>query len=220
MEFDNDPKYRQLNKRRIGKDLRRVKYPSRTKDHPTWHAEEKPWADEPIYPYKGLHTSIELHYLYRTVRDLGHGNYANLGVFRGASTHVMAHGAAHHDSMVYAVDLFDPKYYSAASIEDMNETFEERGQGHLVTFCKGWTKDWAETLKDTKFKFIFVDADHSYASCLEDFTLWSPLLEEGGQIAFHDVDMDTVNQVIEEDMDDWEMVEHAFRTKSFKRKGE
>jgi len=214
-----EDKYPQLNKHRIRKDPRLIKHPSRVKDHPIWHAEKKPWAF-PLYPHKGLHVSIEIHYLYRTVLRLGEGNYANLGVFVGASTHSMVHGAVPNNGHVYAVDIFDTDYFRTSSVEEITKTFNDRNIGDYVTFCKGLTKDWAKKLNHLKFKFIFIDADHKYESCLEDFKLWSPLIEEGGEIAFHDVDMEPVNRVITEELDDWELVDHVYRIKGFKRKGE
>ena len=36
--------------------------------------------------------------------------------------------------------------------------------------------------------FVFVDADHDYLPCLQDFLTWSALLAPGGIIALHDAD--------------------------------
>lgn len=35
--------------------------------------------------------------------------------------------------------------------------------------------------------FLFIDGDHSYEGVREDFLMYSPLVREGGLIAFHDV---------------------------------
>lgn len=34
--------------------------------------------------------------------------------------------------------------------------------------------------------FVFIDADHDYLPCLQDFMTWSGLLLDGGLIALHD----------------------------------
>ena len=46
------------------------------------------------------------------------------------------------------------------------------------------------------------------------------MLAPGGEIAFHDVDINTVDRVINEELDDWELVDHVFKIKSFRRKHE
>ena len=63
-------------------------------------------------------------------------------------------------------------------------------------------------LKGLKFNLIFIDADHHYESCKRDFILWNRLLAPDGEIAFHDVDINTVDRVIEEELKNWEIVEN------------
>lgn len=36
--------------------------------------------------------------------------------------------------------------------------------------------------------FVFIDADHDYLPCLQDFLTWSALLVDGGLICLHDAD--------------------------------
>ena len=205
-----------INKYGMRKDHSRIKYPARTKDNVAWEGEEKPWAF-PGWKGKSQHVSIELHHVYRTALRLGKGNMANLGVFRGSTTHAMAWGAFPNGGHVYGVDIFVGK---GTNPDKQMEQLKERGLGDTVTFCKGLTSEWAKKLSHLKFSFIFIDADHNYESVLEDFELWSPLLEKGGEIAFHDVDMDSVDKVCSDMLDDgWELVDHVFRIKSFKRKG-
>ncbi len=197
------------------KDKSRIVGPARVKDS-IWRDEIKPWADPPL-PSKTLHTSIEHHYFYRTALRLGKGNYANLGVYRGHSINSLAHGIASHGGMVYGVDFFDTEESGAFNIEKMTEVFESVNLSKFITLCKGDTKDWAGKLSHLRFKFIFIDADHSYAGCLSDFKLWSPLLEPEGEIAFHDVDINSIHAVIADELSDWELVDHVYRIKSFKR---
>ena len=196
-------------------DPSKKKHPARVKDS-VWHAEYKPWGI-PLYPGKASdHPSIEIHYLYRTALQCG-GNVANLGVFRGVSTNALAEGMKQRgDGKVYAVDYFDRN--TCFSVEHITEVFEERGTLPYVQFCKGHTQDWAKKLGDLDFNFIFVDADHQYESTLGDFEAWAPLLAPGGQIAFHDIGLNTVNRVIEEELYDWEMVDYIHNIKTFKRK--
>lgn len=206
-----------INKYGFRKDSSRIKGTGKVNDHIEWEGEERGWA-HPAWTGKGQHVSSEYHYLYRTALRLGKGNMANLVVLRGASTHAIARGAFPNGGHVYGIDLFNIAS-KRIDPDKMSEKFKEAGL--IVTICKGLTSEWAEKLSHLKFNFIFVDANHHYENCKEDFELWSPLLEEGGEIAFHDVDMDSVDKVCRDMIDDgWEQVDHVYRIKSFKRRGE
>ena len=197
------------------KDPSKIMQPGRTKDHPVYRSEPKPWGDPP-YPHRSKHSSVELHYLYRTALRLG-GNVANLGTYRGSTAAVLAHGVKDHgNGKVYTVDLHDVN--GAYDIPQLSKVFNDRGLLNYVVFCKGYTSDLAVALKHMQFNFIFIDADHHYESCLEDFHLWSKLLAPGGEISFHDVDINTVDRVINEELKDWELVDHVFKIKTFRRK--
>jgi predicted O-methyltransferase YrrM len=45
----------------------------------------------------------------------------------------------------------------------------------------------AELLGDQKLDLLFIDADHTYEGVRSDFELYSPLVQPGGLIAFHDI---------------------------------
>jgi hypothetical protein len=215
---------------KITKDPRKRIGSGRTKDYPLYRKEPKPWGDPP-YPGRALHPSVEIHNLYRTALRLG-GDVANLGTYRGATASAMAHGVKDAGGgMVYAVDFYEDGYVvegeegeneqhfdGAFNTEQIKQVFDERGLGDYATFCKGHTNDWAKWLSHKSFNLVFIDADHHYEACLKDFQLWSPLVAPEGEIAFHDVDMNTVSRVIDEELDEWELVEHVYRTKTFRRK--
>ena len=44
-----------------------------------------------------------------------------------------------------------------------------------------------EILGDRKVDFLFIDGDHTYEGVKRDFEMYSPLVREGGIIAFHDI---------------------------------
>lgn len=208
----------------IERDPSKVAEAGRVKDHKVYKYEYKPWGYDP-YPGAGAgHPSSEIHYIYRTVLRLGVGNYANLGTFRGVTASAMAHALKElGGGTIYTIDLHDltrsKDRNGAFSVPKLIKIFKQRGTYPYVDFCKGYTHEWAETLKHLLFKFVFIDADHHYETCKQDFLLWSALLEPEGEIAFHDVDMNTVDRVITEELTDWELIEHIGRIKTFKRKG-
>jgi len=197
-------------------------FPARVKDHPKWQYETKPWA-EYIHHSSKMHSSIECHYFYRTAKKLGSGNYASLGTFKGLSTACFAFGLREggHTGKVYGVDLFN--HYnpleSGAQLRLFNEGMKAAGLEDYTVACEGYTHVCAHKLRRLEFKFILIDADQHDETCKMDFEKWSPMLEDGGLIAFHDVDMVTVNKVIEEiNLDVWRQVEHIHRLKIFTRK--
>ncbi len=208
----------------IKRDPSKVALAGRAKDHPVYRYEDKPWGYAPYPGAAAGHSSSEVHCIYRTVLRLGVGNYANLGTFRGVTASAMAHALKEREGgRVYTIDLHDltrtRDRNGAFSVPKLIEIFKERGTYPYVSFCKGYTHEWAEKLNHLRFKFVFIDADHHYETCRQDFLLWSALLEPEGEIAFHDVDMNTVDRVITEELTDWELIDHIGRIKSFKRKG-
>jgi len=44
-----------------------------------------------------------------------------------------------------------------------------------------------EILNNKKIDFLFIDGDHGYDGVKKDFKMYSPLVKEGGIIAFHDI---------------------------------
>lgn len=203
------------------KDERLCASPVRVKDHPIWSQEDKPWA---AYPHQSskMHSSIECHFMYRLAKEMGSGDYANLGVFKGLSTACMAYGLRDggHTGTIYSVDLFNhwnPEV-PGEQLALFREGIESVGLTQYVKTCEGYTYEWAKKLADKKFKVILIDADHHYETCKDDFDRWSPLLAPDGLIMFHDVDMVTVDMVIAQMGSGWKEAHHIHRLKAFKRR--
>jgi predicted O-methyltransferase YrrM len=109
-----------------------------------------------------------------------------IGAFTGYSTWLMAQTAA----SVFSVDTF--KANSAGTIQqddlttltDFLRTIDGLGN---VDYFIGTSAEYAAKIdKRSKFDFIFIDADHSYAAVKADIELWWPRLKKGGRMAFHD----------------------------------
>jgi predicted O-methyltransferase YrrM len=49
------------------------------------------------------------------------------------------------------------------------------------------TVDALRSRLDGELDFLFLDGDHSYEGVVRDFELYSPLVREGGLVAFHDI---------------------------------
>lgn len=143
-----------------------------------------------------LLSGSEMRFLQDVPRFLGTGDYANLGHAQGASAILLADGLREYgyEGKVYSVDLF-PRQNDEKKAVSLIKTFEL--ENHIVT-CRGSTKKWAAELQDKRFKFIFIDADHSLDGVKNDFYDWSFLLEKGGWISFHDTNQDFSHRALQD----------------------
>ena len=55
-----------------------------------------------------------------------------------------------------------------------------------VNVVRGLTFETAKTFEDNSVDFLFIDADHSYEGCKQDFDFWFPKIMRGGLILIHD----------------------------------
>lgn len=70
--------------------------------------------------------------------------------------------------------------------EQYNSVCEKAKQFNNVKIIRKFSKDAAQQFNDEYFDFIYIDADHTYASVKEDIQAWWPKLKSGGLIGFHD----------------------------------
>jgi predicted O-methyltransferase YrrM len=73
----------------------------------------------------------------------------------------------------------------------MFESFARKQQQvvvlHLDSHDRATVTAVQNVLGDRKLDFLFIDADHSAAGVRADFALFSPLVRDGGWVAFHDI---------------------------------
>lgn len=181
-----------------------------------WADRPKPWTEWPIRANK-MHFSSEVQYLYETARATAPGHYVNLGVGKGISIAALAYGIrdSRKGGWVHGVDLFN--HIPKMTKKKLRNLCKLTGLKN-VSFYEGYTHEVVSKFKGYNLNFVFIDADHHYETCKADFELWSPMVVKGGIVAFHDVDMETVDRVIREiDTSKWEQVEHVARIKAFKK---
>jgi predicted O-methyltransferase YrrM len=111
---------------------------------------------------------------------------AEIGSFLGASACFLALGLGRR-GLLYCVDTWN----NDAMDEPQRDTFGEfmrnarnfRGQ---IVPLRGTSARIAESF-DRRIDFLFVDGDHSYEECLNDWLSWSRFLEPGAIVVFHDI---------------------------------
>ena len=162
--------------------------------------------------------------MYKIAKELGPGNYADLGTLLGGSavTVGIAINEFSEKSYLYTVDLFDLYWDTekdlARSIPDkLSNFFKEKVKNVTLKVCKEDTSTVGNRL-EIPFNFVFIDADHSYEACKKDWESWSRLVKIGGMVAFHDCNILDVDKVINEiDQTKWECVKQIYSIKVFKR---
>jgi predicted O-methyltransferase YrrM len=191
----------------------------RLKNIPEWRADKRSYLN---YPWQKFGSSGERHLIYRLARDLGSGNYGDIGVLRGTSTVCMAYGLQDSNSTgtIYSVDFFGSvKGSDNGHIPEQIKThFIDNKLRASLEICKGDSSTVGKSL-DIPFKMVFIDGDHTYDGCKKDFDAWGRLIQKGGVVAFHDTNFDTVDTVINEmDKTKWEFLYHIYTTRAFRRK--
>jgi hypothetical protein len=121
------------------------------------------------------------------------GAIVEIGSFKGKSTVMLATVAARYNpGSVVAIDPHAGLSYLGTPTPHQDPTFDEflasiksSGVSEDVeihrSFSRDVAKDWNRPIR-----LLWIDGDHSYRGCKEDFDLFSPFLAEGAVVAFHD----------------------------------
>jgi len=136
------------------------------------------------------------------------GAIVEIGSYKGRSTIAMAKVSM--DKTVYAIDLWDMRYYDFSPSPKVAErgfylakTFKEfmynmqvAGTTNVIP-VKGDSHEIGKVW-NIPIGLLFIDGDHSYKSVLMDYLLYSKHLIKGGYIAFHDHVLEPIARVIHE----------------------
>ena len=115
-----------------------------------------------------------------------------IGTFRGGTLFVFSQLAAPGATMI-SLDFhmsFFGKVYGALQ-KPLLRKFVRNGKSLYMVRENSHLPQTLDTirgiLKGHELDFLFIDGDHSYDGVREDFMMYSPLVREGGLIAFHDI---------------------------------
>jgi len=121
------------------------------------------------------------------------GNIVEIGSFQGRSTVMLGTVAARFgfDSVV-AIDPHEGLGYISPDIPCQSPTFDEflanlksAGLENFVEPRRTHSREVGKTW-NRPIRLLWIDGDHTYKGCKEDFDLFFPHLAEGGIVAFHD----------------------------------
>jgi MMP 1-O-methyltransferase len=121
------------------------------------------------------------------------GLIVEIGSFKGKSTVALATVSERYElDPVVAIDPHAGLGYVGADMPHQSPTFDEfltsvklAGVAHKVEAHRAFSRDVARGWH-RPIRLLWVDGDHSYSGCKEDFDLFAPHLVAGGVIAFHD----------------------------------
>jgi O-methyltransferase len=159
------------------------------------------------YYIESLTEPNELYILYVNSKECStlNGDYAEVGVYNGASAKAIAMGKQYN-----TLHLFDTFSGMPNKISDNDESIYKEGvhtgslqktKYNLVEFNNivyhiGTVPDtFSEIEKGTKFSFVNLDAD-IYASTYESLMFFYPRLVKGGKIILHDREASGVKAAI------------------------
>lgn len=121
------------------------------------------------------------------------GAIVEIGSFKGKSTVLLATIAKKYGlGPVVAIDPHQGLSYLGPEAPQQSPTFDEflgnvrsAGLQANVEVQRAYSRDVAKTWS-RPIRLLWIDGDHSYKGCQEDFDLFSPFLADGAVVAFHD----------------------------------
>lgn len=131
----------------------------------------------------------------------GRGAIVEIGSFLGKSTCWLALGAMRAGrEKVTAIDPFKPLSFMAQSTDPQDQAIHQEGstfpffQHNIRRFgvqdavspCVATSVEAAAQWSGEPIRLLFIDGCHYYEAVRQDFLAWSPFVQSGGIVVFHD----------------------------------
>ncbi len=100
---------------------------------------------------------------------------------------------AHPEALLVSIDLPGGPYGGGNTERESKLFLSFLGPKQRAFFVRDRSGHWSSRrdveriLGDRKVDLLFIDGDHSYGGVVADYTMYSPLVAEGGMIAMHDI---------------------------------
>lgn len=123
------------------------------------------------------------------------GNIVEIGSFEGRSTLYIALAKKDNEKngFIYAVDTFtgSTEHTKHGKIDTYNTFIDNMKKYDIMDFVKPIRNTSIKAASECNilFSMIFIDGAHDYNNAKSDFLAWSPKLEDGGMLLFHDTIM-------------------------------
>ena len=140
--------------------------------------------------------------LYELARQC-EGDLLEIGSYLGASSCFLAMGinANQNVSTLFCVDTWENDAMSEGRRDTYQEFLKNTRQFSSTIHALRGTSEKIASLFDYKINLLFIDADHSYEKCRQDWLLWKPYLSPGSTVILHDIGWaDGVKRVAREEI--------------------
>jgi predicted O-methyltransferase YrrM len=141
----------------------------------------------PLYCLLGMRGVIAGHTPAEEVRLIKHSagcrTLVEIGVAEGASA-LELRRVAHPDGTLHLIDPYESSWPVSASGLVARRVVAKSDNGRVR-----WIKDYSYNAAkgwDLPIEFLFIDGDHTYSACMQDWRDWSRFVVPGGTVAFHD----------------------------------
>ncbi len=139
-------------------------------------------------------------------------NYTKIAEI-GTSTGYTSDYLLHHCNLKYYL-LVDPDPHGKFPYEYLCKIYP-----WVAYFVRLKSKDAVRLVDDESLDLVYIDADHSYESTLEDIKMWKPKVRKGGILCGHDYDkerqpwiIDAVHKVFKEVNTELEILNYGAST--------
>jgi predicted O-methyltransferase YrrM len=151
---------------------------------------ERAWQRAKVVP--GFMAENELRFIAMLAAcSPAEGSIVEIGSFKGKSTVGLATVCDRYDlDPVVAIDphagfLGPDVPHQSPTFDEFLASLKSAGVEHKVEFHRAFSRDVANNW-NRRIRLLWIDGDHSYRGCKEDFDLFSPYLSDGAIVAFHD----------------------------------
>lgn len=141
-------------------------------------------------------------FLFNLASNFVNSNILEIGSWHGRSSASIGFACKNNNSKVYCVDRWeghglDVDYELGDFFHIWQNNIYRLGLGDVVFPIKGTSNIVLPKLisENKKFNMVFIDASHSYVNVLRDFILSYHLLNYGGLLAMHDVNVEPWHDV-------------------------
>lgn len=115
----------------------------------------------------------------------GRKSLVEIGVAEGASA-VALRRVADSAGVLY---LIDPYPHGRIPGTNLTKVCAKQNVNRCKNAAVRFVEDYSHNASKswhTPIDFLFIDGDHSYEACMNDWKEWSPFVEKNGIVAFHD----------------------------------
>lgn len=137
------------------------------------------------------------------------GSFVEVGSWMGCSAVCMAVEIINSNKniQIHCIDHWkgSPEHHETYSVEFLDSLFSEFKKNiepvkSLIQIHRMESIEASELFENNSLQFVYIDANHSYESVVQDILSWMPKVRTGGFIGGDDFNLDGVRKAVEENL--------------------